>query len=475
VSSDPTPALINEAYRAVLSPDRPLPLPVAVTGRRGHLPSRLAVEDTAVACVAAALSAAAALMRQRERDVASVTLDRGQVAAAVTSERYFVRGGEAPGAGFAPLSRFWRTADGWVRTHANYPWHRDALLGVLRTPSDVDAVGAAIAARSSAEVEEEVFAAGGVAAAVRSVEEWRAHPQGQAVGAEPLVGHEEIPGAAPRRRPPAELPASGVRVLDLTRVIAGPVCTRYLGACGAEVLRLDPPAHPDMRPGTSADTLLAKRSAWLDLTTPGGARTLHDLLGGADVLVGGYRPGALDRFGLSPEALAERHPGLVIVYLDAWGHHGPWAHRRGFDSVVQAPTGIAVAESDGAPRSGPVAAEGVVPGALPCQLLDHGTGYLAAAAVMDGLRRQHQHGGTHIRRLSLARTAGWLQSASAASPFDRLPSATPLDPEPWLVELASGAGSVRAVAPPGALGGTSLRWQSPVTGYGDDLPVWTLS
>jgi crotonobetainyl-CoA:carnitine CoA-transferase CaiB-like acyl-CoA transferase len=256
------------------------------------------------------------------------------------------------------------------------------------------------------------------------------------------------------------LPASGLRVLDLTRVIAGPVCTRYLAALGADVLRLDPPGHLDMRPGTVADTLFGKRSALLDLSTDAGKATLQHLLAGADVVVCGYRPGALDRFGLHEEALADRHPGLVVVYLDAWGHLGPWAGHRGFDSIVQAPTGIAMGEST----------DGMVPGVLPCQLLDHGTGYLTAAAVLDGLRRQTDEGGTHVRRLSLARTAWWL---TAASTGNRAPNrAADTDVSPWLGEFASVEGVVTGVTPPGTLDGRRLQWPFPLTGYGNDQVVW---
>ncbi len=486
--SDPTAELIDEAWTAVASDastaSPKLPADVDVTGEGGHLPSNLAVEDTAVACVASALLAAAALRRQRGTSVRGVILDRGHVTAAVRSERYFQRGGQSAGAGFASLSRFWRSADGWVRTHGNYPWHRAALAAALSTPEDIDAVGAAIAVLPSEQVEEQVCASGGIAAAVRSLEEWRAHPQGRAVASEPLVGHQVIGEAPPRRRPRAELPAGGVRVLDLTRVIAGPVCTRFLAACGADVLRIDPPLRPDMRAGATADTLLGKRSAVMDLETKDGAETLQRLLGQADVVVCGYRPGALDRFGLDAHVLAERHPGLVVVYLDAWGHSGPWADRRGFDSVVQAPTGIARAES----------ADGIEPGALPCQLLDHGTGYLAAAAAMDGLRRQADIGGTHIRGLSLARTAGWLTAGSAtaaprgtAAPAPRNPgparrdpaTAEALDPDPTrdrpacLVDLDSAQGAVRVVAPPGSIDGVPLRWRRPLTGYGADPPTWS--
>ena len=438
------------------------PIPLELTGPRGQLPSHFAVEETAVACVALALISAAQLHRQRGGAAGAVCLDREHVAAAVRSERFFRHGGQSAGVGFAALSRFWPAADGWVRTHANYPWHHRALLSALAVRDDADAVGAAIAQMRAHDVEERVFAAGGIAAAVRDVDDWRAHPQGRALADEPLIGHRKIGGAAPRIRPAGDLPASGVRVLDLTRVIAGPVCTRYLAALGAEVLRVDPPHHPDMQIGEVSDTLLGKRSALLDFRSAEGTSALHELLARADVVVCGYRHGALDRFGLTEDALLARHPGIVAVYLDAWGHSGPWQYRRGFDSVVQGPTGIAALES----------LDGRQPGALPCQLLDHGTGYLAAAAVLDGLNRQRVHGGTHIRRLSLARTAAWLTESRSAT--SRSAFAENVQTAPWLCELASENGPVTAVAPPGMLDDRPLQWPSKLHGYGNDRPTWSL-
>ena len=460
--------LIGQAWEAVSSDGAPAgqppPAHVDVTGSTGHLPSPFAVEGVAVAAVAASLLAATALGRQRGSPTGAVSLDRGHVADAVRSERFFVGGGGSGGAGFAPLSRFWAVRDGWVRTHANYPWHRAALrrtLG-LSPDADADAVAVALADLRAEEVEERVFAGGGIATAVRTPEAWRAHPQGRAVAAEPLVGHRQAGRSAARTRPAGDLPMAHVRVLDLTRVIAGPVCTRFLAALGAEVLRLDPPHHPDMKAGVVADTLLGKRSSFVDYGSAPGLATLHDLLDGADVVVCGYRPGSLDRFGLGEDDLVERHPGIVAVYLSAWGHSGPWAGRRGFDSVVQAPTGIAVGEST----------TGDVPGALPCQLLDHGTGYLAAAAALDGLRRQGTEGGTHVRRLSLARTAWWLTSLGTRTLSVSDPPAADPDRRPWLVELEGGSGPVTAVAPPGRLGEQALRWPFPPSGYAEDPASW---
>lgn len=436
---------------------------LVVTGPLGQLPSRLPVEEAALACVGVALLAAAALFDGHGRTAPTVRVDRAQVAAAVRSERYFRRGGRPAGPGFAPLSRFWPAADGWVRTHANYPWHKAALLQALGTSDDPNQVGGAIRDLRCAVMEERVFAAGGVAAAVRDAAEWRAHPQGGAVAGEALIGHRPLGDARPRRRAASrDRPADGVRVLDLTRVIAGPVCTRFLGALGADVLRLDPPGRPDMRRGDVADTLLAKRSAALDLAGPDAAAVLHQLLDRADVVVCGYRPGSLERFGLGPDALAQRHGGLVVVYLDAWGHTGPWARRRGFDSVVQAATGIAAAESEDGPK----------PGALPCQLLDHGTGYLAAAAVLDGLRRQQADGGTRVRRLSLARTAMWLLTATHTEQAEVGSVAGFPDAAPWLVQFDGPAGAVEAVGPPGSLGDRALSWAGPPARYLGDQPAW---
>lgn len=472
------PTVLGAAWAALTAGDEAAPPcpPLDVTGPSGHLRSRLLVEEVALASVGTALLAASSVLQQRRAPSPHVTLDRTHVAAAVRSERYFRRAGQPAGASFAPLSRFWRTADGWVRTHANYPWHRQALFQAINVDGSAPASGEeaavavadAMAARNADLIEARVFAAGGVAAAVRTLPEWLNHPQGRAVASEPLIGHQVAGAAPPRRRRPAGLPAEGVRVLDLTRVIAGPVCTRFLGALGAEVLRIDPPHLPDMSVGAVSDTLLGKRSAFLDLGSPSGTATLHHLLDEADVVVHGYRPRSLDRFGLGAVDLAVRHPGLVVVAIDAWGHRGPWSGRRGFDSIVQAASGIATSER----------ADGGEPGALPCQLLDHGTGYLAAAAALDGLRRQAATGGTVVRSLSLARTAAWLtgfptgSGSTTEGPAAGDPRSDAAVRPAWLVDIDGPGGAATAVAPPGALDGRPLAWPAIAGGYGEDAPAW---
>jgi CoA-transferase family III len=411
------------------APDDPARLDV--TGPRTMLASTFPVTDAGVAAVGASLLAATLGSGAR------VGVDTRQLAVALRSERYVRRNGQSGGNPFDPLSAFHRTSDGWIRLHANYPWHRAAALRVLGCAEEH--ARAAIAEREALELETALYAAGGVAAAVRTADEWR-----EAVGPPPpLVVCRELGPAAPR-------PARRLRVLDLTRVIAGPVATRTLAAHGADVLRVDAPHLPEI-PLQTWDTLAGKRSTLLDLAD---AEVRERLLAGADVVVAGYRPGALDRFGLAPDALAERHPGLVVVTLSAWGAEGTWGGRRGFDSLVQAACGIAVEE--GTPDA---------PGALPAQVLDHATGYLAAAGALLAVDHQRRHGGTHHVRFALAGTAAWLQRL-ARSPRDAVAE---VDPAPYVVEK----GRYTLAAPPGTVGGKPLTWPDPAPDYGAAAAQWT--
>ncbi|MEV8542652.1 CoA transferase [Streptomyces sp. NPDC051572] len=388
---------------AALGGDPALVSRVSTVTRPGALEARLPVRELARACVGACALAAAELGARRAglAEVPGVRVDDGAVATAFVSERHLLIDGRTP-VSFAPLSRFWRTADGWVRTHANYPHHRARLLDALKLPGDatVEDVAEVLAERSAPEVEETVYGAGGLAVALRTAEEWAAHAQGVAVARRPLVERERLGTAHARVLPPLDgnplLPAAGLRVLDLTRVIAGPIATRTLALLGADVLRVDAPQLPE-DPDAHADTGFGKRSARLDLGLAADRRAFEELLARADVVVTGYRPGALDRFGLSPEALADRRPGVIVAQLSAWGAYGPWGDRRGFDSLVQVATGVAAIE--GSPGQ---------PGALPVQALDHGTGYLLAGAVLRALTEQSEQGHSIALRLALARTAAWL-------------------------------------------------------------------
>ncbi|SOC52298.1 CoA-transferase family III [Blastococcus aggregatus] len=419
---------------------------VQPTGSPG-LGGPLAVDDLVTGAVAAQLHAARLLAGGDGpvRPDGRLRLDGPHVGLAVRSERYARLAGRPVGMGFAPLSRFWRTADGWLRLHGNYPHHRAAAASVLGS-EEVDAVAAAAARWRAEELESAVVAAGGAAAAVRTPEEWAGSPQGRAVAGLPLLGLNRVVDG-PARRPELH----GLRVLDLTRVIAGPVATRVLASHGADVLRVDGPRQPDLREGL-LDTGVGKRHVVLDLADAGDRGTVEELLASADVVVQGYRPGALDAFGLDPASLAARHPHLVVVRLSAWGLRGPWAGRRGFDSLVQAATGIATVS--GAPEE---------PGVLPAQALDHATGYLAAATVLAALARQRDEGGGWYGELSLAQTAHWLLAAPRTA---SVPGPS-VDPGPYLQTLDSPDGPVTVVAPPG-----SPRWTAAAVLPPAAHPAW---
>ncbi|WP_186814797.1 CoA transferase [Cellulomonas terrae] len=415
----------------------------------GRLPTR----ELSRACVGVCSLAAAELLAARTgRDMPAVRVDEGAVAVAFASERHLrVDGHRIPL--FAPLSRFWPTADGWVRTHANYPHHRARLLAALGLPDSgddadlVDRLSAALRERTAIDVQETVYAAGGLAVAVA--------PPGALD--EPLVTRVASGEDTTGPLPPATLPAQGVRVLDLTRVLAGPVATRTLALLGADVLRVDAPWLPEDR-GTHIDTGFGKRTTRLDLGQAADRTAFEALLDTADVVVTGYRPGALDRHGLGADTLVARRLGLVVAELCAWGWAGPWTGRRGFDSLVQAGTGISVVEATDDGR----------PGTLPVQALDHGTGYLLAAAVLRALTDRAVTGrGQHVR-LSLAGTATWLLGIAPLP----APAEPPEEPDRWLTETDSPYGRLRHALSPIGVAGVPTDWTRPPRLWGTDEPRW---
>ena len=423
----------------------------------------LAVDALAVGAVSAGLLAAAELAEARgtERPIPSVSGEH--VALSFQSERHARKNGKPAGAGFSALSQFFPCETGWIRTHGNYPHHARALARALEVETGDDqtetaqALSAAIRRRTAVDVEESVVAQGGCAAAVRSAEGWRAHPAGEAAGRLELVEWDRDCASRATRTLPTlrdrTRPATGVRVLDLTRVIAGPVAGRTLAALGAEVLRVDPPDMPEL-PGAHLDTGAGKRTAYLDLSN---ADRREALLANADVVLTGYRPGALAAFGLDARDLATRHPGIVCVSLSAWGTTGPWADRRGFDSLVQAASGIAVecATEDGSP------------GALPAQALDHATGHLMAAAALRGTTQRARGEQIAPARLALAATAATLLAARRSD--DRATDATG---RADAAAVATTFGDVTLIAPPGSLAGAPLRWSHGPHPLGADPPSW---
>ena len=352
-----------------------------------ELPSCFAVTDLAVSTLRAAAVELAALINARE-----VTLDR-RLAALWFDMTLRPEGWELPSVWDA-IAGAYRASDGWIRLHTNAPHHRDAALRVLDCPPEKKAVASAVARWSKTSLEEAIVAENGAAAAMHNIREWTTHPQGRAVAGEPLIAwQKEATNGTP-------VGIGQLKVLDLTRVLAGPVATRFLAGFGAQVLRIDPPWWSE--PGVEPEVTLGKRRSGLDLTLVQDRKTFEQLLAQADVLVHGYRPGALHGLGYSSVRLRRLAPHMIDVSLCAYGWQGPWAGRRGFDSLVQMSCGIA---AEGMQRMG---ADHPVP--LPVQALDHATGYLMAAAILRAVQIRNQTGRIMSARLSLARTAALLVS-----------------------------------------------------------------
>ncbi|MGW4249817.1 CoA transferase, partial [Nocardia sp. NPDC004722] len=371
-----------------------------------------------------------------------MAVDPARVTAAFSSERLFLLDGARP-QGFAELSGFFRAADAWVRTHANYPHHRARLLTAVELPADAgrEEFTRRVATLTAADIEARAHAHEAIAVRVRDEAEWADSPQGTAAASGPLVALEtradqgaiESPTAATRLRP-----LRGLRVLDLTRVIAGPVATRALALLGADVLRIDPPQLPEIE-WQFLDTCQGKRSTVVDLRTD--LPVFRELISNADIIISGYRPGRLEHLGVRA---AELRPGIVRGRVSAWGETGPWGDRRGFDSIVQAASGISLIE--GATGNSP---GGAAVGVLPAQALDHASGYLLAAGVLDALCARRADGRGRDVRVALARTASWLITAPGRTPVHAAPAA----PDP---EAARTHGAVTS-APPRPTS-TSISW-----------------
>jgi len=450
-------ALLGETFAALDLPGNALDR-IRIVGHEHH-PSCFAVTDLAVASIGAAGASVAELVGMLV-PTPLVEVDR-RLASLWFGWSIIPEGWSLPDP-WDELAGDYRSADGWIKIHTNAPHHRAAALAALGCAPDRDAVARSLAARTGVDIETAITAAGGCAAELRTTEAWATHPQGRAVAAEPVVLRDRAATTEPARwTPTPEAPLSGIRVLDLTRVIAGPVATRFLAGFGAEVLRVDPLDWHEQ--ALEPEVLLGKRCARLNLRDERDRRTFERLLAEADVLVHGYRCGGLDGLGLDADARQRIRPGLIDVSLDAYGHSGPWADRRGFDSLVQFATGIAAAGMEWRCSSTPVS--------LPVQALDHATGYLVAAEVVGAIRRAVHEGRTERARLSLARTARLLvdhrgiPTDEPLRPVDDADVSVAVERTPW--------GPARRLRPPVRLGPAEMAWPLPATTLGSSTAEWS--
>jgi hypothetical protein len=440
------------ALNDALGPDLAFQGAIEMDGT-GALPSLWAVSDLAAASIAVAGAEMAALTH-----ASRVRVDR-RLASFWFDMTLRPQGWTLPGV-WDEVAGDYPTADGWIRLHTNAPHHKVAALSALGCSGARDVVAEAVAGWSAQALQDAVVAAGGCAAAMHSVEEWAVHPQGKAVAKEPLIAWSQISDGG--RVSPTPTGLRGVRVLDLTRILAGPVATRFLAGFGAEVLRIDPLDWEEA--AAAPEVTLGKRCAGLDLRTIDGRATFLALLKDADVLVHGYRSDALENLGLGATVRHVANPNCIDVSLCAYGWTGPWAARRGFDSLVQMSCGIASAGMKAAMSDRPVP--------LPVQALDHATGYIMAAAVVRALRVRAQTGVVQAAHLSLARTACLLMEQGVQPSQDAFDVETERDFGKVTEQTVWGA--ARRLHFPMTLDGSGPTWPCPAGPLKRDVASWSL-
>ena len=425
--------------------------------------TRYRVAGPGAASIAAAAVAAANLWTLRGGMPQQVTVNARAAAAAMRSNHYLKIDGQMPPRPTDTFTGFYETNNGrWIYLHSNFSNIRARNLSVLGAEPEPQAVSAAVARWDGLALEEAIAAAGGCAAFVRSEEEWNASPQAAFVASEPLFEIIRIGDAPPEPMPQGDRPLSGIRALDLTRVLAGPTCGRTLAEHGADVMRVSREGLPDS--GLfDLDTGLGKLSTFIDLRTAEGVEKLRHLARESDVFSQSYRPGSMAARGFSPQDLATLRPGIVCVSLSAWGNTGPWCDRRGYDTVVQSANGMAYRGDREQPVLMPVSAQ------------DYIAGYLMAYGAMVALARRATVGGSWLVRLSLAGCGHWVrkQGLLQASEFATMPVNLSADEiASFVMDSDSTVGRLTHLAPVAQMSETTPHWARPSVPLGSHAPAW---
>jgi crotonobetainyl-CoA:carnitine CoA-transferase CaiB-like acyl-CoA transferase len=456
----------NAALRDILSAaGRPMAdaRDYTITGKDPVLPTHFLIGTAASAALTAVGLAAADLWQIKTGKRQKVTVDTRTASIALRSERYLAVNGEPAHEGWGKISGVYQTKDQrWVQLHCNHPHHAEGTLELLGCADDRAAVTKAVAGWNALDLENARAEVGMCARMLRSPGEWAAHEQAKAIATLPLLEIVKIGDSAPEPLPEGPKPLSGIRGLDLTRVLAGPVSGRLLAGFGADIMRITAP-HLYFSPALVIDTGFGKLSAQLDLRRQADRDRLMGLAREADIFTQAYRPGTIAARGFTPEALHAARPGIVCVTLCAYSHAGPWKDFRGFDSLVQTASGISHEGGEGKP------------GPLPAQALDHCTGYLAAFGTMIALARRAREGGSWLVRLSLAQTGRWINGLGRLGTIAdarKLPDPKAEDVSDLTMETDSPFGRLTHLKPPIGLSETPMAWARPPVPLDTHTPAW---
>lgn len=435
------------------------------------LATRFAADEAVSAALAAGASVAADLWTLRTGERQQVEVSTREAAASLTSYT-FVRFDDPdrqppardPAVLRSSLMGFRPTRDGrHVLLHPSFPPGTQRILNALGCPNEPEAVASACLSRTALEIETAVAAERGCAGMVRTPEEWDASEQGRILAARPVVEVVKIGDSPPEPMPQGgDMPLSGVRVLDLTRVLAGPTCARTLAQYGADVLYL---ASPDLPASTGfiPDTNHGKLSAWLDLSAEAGRARLRELLAAADVFSQGYRTGAMERMGFGPAQLAALRPGLIYTSINCYGHEGPWRGRAGWEQLAQTVTGMAHVHGG---EAGPQ----LQPGAV----TDYTTGFLAAFGSLVALQRRALYGGSYLVRVALCQTGVWVRKLGVDGPerVDRAQKLQGDEIRDFVIHSDGGFGGISHLRPAVRMSATPARWKRPVAPLGSHPAEW---
>ena len=443
---------------------------VAISGQDPVFSARFRIGETTANIYAGIAVAVTDIHETKTGSRQKIAIDVRHAAAACQSSKYLSQ--PAAGAGWKVVTpspfalhmrtiiQPWRCRDGrWYLPHFNLPHLHDRVIGVLGCESNADAVAKAVAQWHSHDLEEAVAAARACGSIVRSNAEWLKHPHGKMLADKPLVEITKIGDSDPIPFPEGERPLSGIKVLDLTRILAGPIAARTLAENGADVLMVTAEHLPQVREHVM-DTSHGKRSCFLNFNNPDDLATIKKLVRNADVFSQGYRPGVMDKHGLSPEQLAKERPGIIYLSVSCYGAGGPFSDRGGWEQIGECATGICLDNGDERPKL------------LPASACDYTTGLNGAYGVLLALARRAREGGSYHVAVSLCRSGMYIYKQGKVDYADADMGLSASELDPIMIESKGGRGVLRHLAPVLRMSETKPYWDKPSPVLGSNIPEW---